>query len=196
MTEARRPVHGGLKLDAPAGVSMDEYTNVIQKWKDAEDWAKQQVVELLGPLDKRPPPLSGNELMTVSPNEYSAIYTFRLGWFNEVGRHLTAVKVTFKRYELTEADLARKIRHVNRSLSTQKVSVEEMKDRVGMQPHREQIELEMSKWEWLKLLLEQEHKEAEENLKAISRQVEVRKEEFGGERRDGNIPANMRKYTR
>ena len=196
MSEARNPTHGGLRLEAPASMSANEYDAVIAKWKDAEEWATQQVDQLLGPKDKRPKPLSGRELMTINPTEYSDVYTFRLGWCNEVRRHLTAVKVTFKRHEYTEDELERKIRHTNRSLSTTKLTAEEMKERVGLQPHHEQIELEKSKFEWLKIMLEQEYEEAEQNLKAMSRQVEVRKEEFSGERRDGNIPANMRRYAR
>jgi hypothetical protein len=196
VSEVRNPTHGGLKLDATATVSTSEYEHVIAKWNEAEAWAHQQVDERLGPREQRPKPLSGRELMTIGPTDYSDVYTIRLNWCNEVRRHLTDVKVTFKRHEYAEAELERKIKHTNRSLNPTKLSVEELKERVGIQPHHEQIELGKAKYEWLKLLLEQEYEEAEQNLKAVSRQVEVRKEEFSGERRDGNMPANMRRYAR
>ena len=199
MSAARRPVNGGLQLDEPAAISETDYDSIVNKWKGAEEWAKQAVIDQLGPQSARPNYISGKELMTISPTEYAEAFTYRLSWCNEVRRHQVAAKVALQYHECIENELERKVRLSNRTLSklsATKLTVEELRDRVGQHPNHEHIELEKSKYLWLKLFLDQEYEEAEQNLKAISRQVEMRKEEFGGERRDGNIPQNLRKYKR
>ena len=185
MAEGRRPVHGGLRIPQPAAVSENEYDTIVRKWAEAKAWAEAEKSRLIG--TDIPPHLSGQELMTISPTEYAEIYTRRLGWRNEVSRQLAGVRVALNMHECALTDLGRKIRHTHRSLGSKK-SADELKDHVGLQPHHEQVELEVEKYRALKILLEQEFDEAEQNLKAISRQVEVRKEEFSGERRDGNMP--------
>jgi hypothetical protein len=191
MSDTRRPVHGGLKLDAPVGVSENEHVGVIEKWKAARAWAERTHAEMLASIGDRPPPLSGQELMTFTPNEYAEVYTKRLYWYNEISKRLAGIKVALKTSECALTDLARKIRTTNRRLAVKKMTAEELKDHVGTQPYYEQIELEVTKYECLKILMDQSFDEAEQNLKAVSRQVEIRKEEFSGERRSANLPSDL-----
>ena len=197
--EQRRPVHGGLRLPDTASLSGNEFDEVLARWKMAEEWARnecRQLLDAVTPSDGRPGKLSGKELMTISPNEYAEAYTRRLGWMTTVAKIRTSNKVRLCRLEGAANELSLKIKHTNRSLATKAPSAEELKERVGLQPHYAEITLEIFKYDALKQLLDQEYDEALENLKALSRQVEIRKEEFGGERRDGNVPKAVAKYRR
>ena len=196
MDEVRHPTHGGLRLDASASVSSNEFDAVIDKWKMAGEWAEQECNRLLGAPTNKPPALSGKELMTVSPNEYSEIYVRRLGWCNEVSRQQALARVRLGVQEMTEKELAQMIRHTNRSLSVAKTTEKELDEHVSLQPHHQHVEEQVMRCKWLKELLDQEYKESERNLQACSRQVEIRKEEFSGERRGGNIPENARRFVR
>ena len=126
--------------------------------------------------------------MDLSKDDFAETHTIWVNWLGFVSRLYTEAKLRHNRFDETEDELAAKIRHVNRQLSDKKPSAEELKDKVKLQPHRATVALELFKHEALKQLLLQEYEDAERKCALISRQVEIRKEDFGHTGRNGNIP--------
>lgn len=185
--EPRKPVHGGLHIPDVPSVSENDYDAVIRKWGEATEWAAQEAARLLA-THHRPAQIKGRDLMDLSKDEFAETHTVWVNWLGHVAKRLTDARLQQNRYDETADELDAKIRSINRQLSDKKQSIEELKDKVKLQPHRATIALELFKHESVKQLLQQEYEDAERKCALISRQVELRKENFEHSNRDGNVP--------
>lgn len=195
----RTPVLGGSLKLPPAhalGVAPGTVSSIEEKWNtiakvnaQLKRWGMPENTE----PDVKWQPVSTELLLTASINEYTNMYASQLRWFNYVNRLLADAKATLLGAENQLKELQATARKHIRDLHPKEKgkksgpTAQEISDMVENDPDTLDLRLQVQKLQQTKIKLEAWMEECDESKKVVSRQIELRREEAQGGRRDGNL---------
>jgi hypothetical protein len=193
----RNPVTGGLTVPKNVGVSETEQQNIHGKWDTIENVENELAMEGFVPMgtpEFECPQVTEDALTTPDSKEYTTTYARQLAWFNYSSQVLARVTAHLLQIEnemdFIESKLRKQFREVRRPKESgkgfDKMSAEEMKDEIRLDPRYSELTLQAQVFKQKKTELSVFVEGIERGLKVISRQVEIRKMEI--EQGRVNIP--------
>lgn len=140
------------------------------------------------------PEVSADQLTTDFNRDYTTLFAQQLGWVNYTGPILARVKAALIQLENAISDIETRIRidlrAKNKLLSREeRLSEQDIADTIQQDPDHKILSIERQKFDQQRLLLDSFLDRMERNMKVISRQIELRKLEMGGEVHENNMPA-------
>ena len=196
---ARTPQTTGASLSLPAdvGISDVEIKTIQSEWgtldrvnKKLAEWGMHN-----NPVpDVEYPPVTAEALMNPSGAAYTVVFAAQLRWYNYATRLLAEVRAAILEIENAMDDIATTRRSALRKLNdgirrTEKLSAQDVTDMVNMDPNYRDLKLQLQPLEQMRIKLDAWTEGLDRSLKTVSRQIENRKTEFEGGRREGNMPA-------
>lgn len=145
--------------------------------------------------------LKTEDLTTLDANQYTRTYTEQLGWYGYLTMELAIVRAqllqTTNQLELIEATLRRRLIEQNKALvGRDKLSQEEIRTYILTDVDYQAVTIEHQKLSQQKVLLEASVSISEMNLKVVSRQVEIRRNEDTAHSSSKNQPMRPQPVTR
>jgi len=193
----RTPVLGGSLKLPPAKALMIGETSVVQaaeRWNTLpqveQDLKNKGVPGIIAP-DVEYHPVTKEQLLTADINVYTAMYVNQLRWFNYANRVLADCKAELLQVTNQINDLESEVKKKLRELKVEgkKLGVAEIKEQAENDGGTLDLRQRQQYLEQTKLKLEAWVEECDESKKVVSRQIELRREEGAGGRREGNLTA-------
>lgn len=148
------------------------------------------------------PRVTAEHLTTTNSREYTTMYAHQLAWLNYAGPLLAKIRATLLEINAAmtqiETTIRKDIRARQADLSrSEKLTEQDIADRVWLDPDYQEMVIQKQKNDQQRMILEKIVEGMEQNMKVISRQVELRKIELGGIPTETNLPARGRSpFTR
>lgn len=191
----RQPVRGGLRITSPLAISDREEEQIRDKWTAITDEVLNELEEkgfgVPAKPDFSPELLTHENLIGTSPEDYAKLYTEHLRWYNyaapfmaQIKARLSGIRTALKDEETAIRD---KMRETNKAAGRGKMTEQEIKDKVWLDPRYQDLLLQEEKYSQMKEVMSAQMDIMDRNMKLISRIEEERKVEFSGERRAGNM---------
>jgi hypothetical protein len=197
--EELSPVNGGLILPRNIGVGRSIVENTGKLWNtlpDVEEHLKELKVPDLTEPTVEPPNITAELLLTPNPKEYTVMFASARVWYGYATRLLARTNAAL--LEVTnqianlEPELRKKLRDHNRLIpKDQRMSVGELDDEVAVDKDLQGLKLTEQKLKQYKLELTAWHEDLDRQLKLVSRQVEIRREDNAGGRNEQNMPGRQ-----
>lgn len=185
-SEKRKPVSHGVRfVQIPPQLSQQENEEVQRQW-DTYGEAKRRIEEMGISDVNRPPPIKEGQLADISGTEYSELYVRWLGWATFVRQRYAEVRAMLLQLDNESKDVAARIRR-DLDKSKVKMNAQAKADHVWLHPTYNPLQVELQLQQQIKDMVSTEVDAADATLKVISRQVEIRKSEFAGQQREGNM---------
>ena len=192
MATKRTPVQGGLQIEFHVGVSSDKYDAIVRKWDTLG--AVKKGLEDMGINDaNRPPKITASKLTTPNGVEYQEMHNRYLGWFTFLSPIQASIKSEILGFKGAAVELKAAIKQDYRARGD-KVSESELESDLQLNVQYNHVLVELNKLQQMKLLVDDEIERVERQLALISRQVELRREEFDKTKRDSSVGYGMRRY--
>lgn len=189
-------VQGGLgKITQAKGVGREAQDIIHNRWGTLIDVEIELREAGLNPPDKPKfsrPTLSAEQLTTDVHRDYTTLYAQHLAWFNFTVPMLAHVRAktlqVVNEMKDIEVETRKQLRLLNKSASKlDKLREIDIEDTVWVDSRYKELIIEKQKLDQFRLELEGYLTTMESNLKVISRQVEIRKIEMGGERTENGM---------
>jgi len=193
----RTPVLGGSLKLPPVKTLMIGETSVVkaaERWNTLPqveaDLKAKGIPEIVAP-DVEYKPVTKEQLLSADISEYTAMYVNQLRWFNYANRVLADCKAELLQVTNQINDLEAEVKKKLRELKTEgkKLGVVEIKEQAENDEGTLDLRQRKQYLEQSKLKLEAWVEECDESKKVVSRQIELRREEGQGGRREGNLTA-------
>lgn len=192
-----------LRIPTVYGVGGAESQDIHNRW-DTMPWVEEQLKGLGVMPPETPsyvcPVIEPGTLSSVSNTEYTKTYESLLGWFGYLSEKLAYTKAMVLQCEneMEYIETTTKEEIYNRlegDSPRKKPSAEVINNRI--QSNARYIELKhiSQKWRQLRDCLGGRLNTVEANLKAVSRQIEIRKLDQAGNSINHNIPGRGRPFT-
>lgn len=197
----RTPVRGGLHLPSSVGVGEQEQKDIHNAWTATIDNVEADLASMGIVAEKAPefsrPTLTAEQLTTTINKDYTILYSQHLSWYNYTTPLVAKVKARLLgvKNEMTDIEvrirqeMKKKNKIVERDM---KFTEKDIEDHIWMDPRYKQLLLERQRLEQYKLELDAYLETMDRNLLTISRQVEIRKIEYGGNHIENNLPGRGR----
>jgi hypothetical protein len=190
------PVNGGLSLPRIVGAGETLVRKTKERW-DTLDGVEEHLRELKVPDLREPtveaPEVTAEHLLTPDTKEYTVMFANTRIWYGYATRllartHAALLEVGNQLANL-EAALRKKLRDQQKGAAkADKLSAAEIDDEVTTDPDWQELKLREQTLKQYKLELSAWYDDLDRQLKLVSRQVEVRREDFQGGRNEGNMP--------
>ena len=184
--ERKPSTTGGLQVPDIIGISMPDLESIQNKFTTLPDVDRElKSMGISGgnqpnfPL----PELTAASLTTTNSDEYTLMYAQQLSWSNYLGPILADVSGGLVQAEnqmtLIEAKITEVVKQQNKVRSKEdRVSADDIKIQVLNDPIYQEAMLEAQRLKQFKLKLEAMHEIAGRNLRLVSRQVEIRRQDI------------------
>lgn len=202
--EQRTPSHrGGLQLPYNVGVSETEKRELYDKWSTFD--AVRDSLKAKGFMNPPQPEfecpnIRPEHLLTSNSQEYSTTYAHLLAWLSYTSPILAEVRGQLIQAEnqmtIIASKVKKQLRQKNKGLGLRdpdRVAENALDDEIMQDADYQYWMLEAQKWKQQRLVVEAFVENIDRSLKVVSRQVEIRKQEFESTRTDANMPS--RGYT-
>jgi len=183
-----------MRIKEPVAMSDHEEKAIRNKWTAVIDDAKGELNTkgffVPEKPDFSPELLTKDNLIGTSPEAYAKLYTEHLHWYNYAAPYMAEIRATLSGTKTALNDMETTIRDGIRRTSISKedkLTVQELKDVVWLDPRYQELQLLHQKYEQMKDMMSAHMDIMDRNMKLISRIEEERKVEFSGERRSGNV---------
>ncbi len=197
MTQRTPRSSGGLSLPSGVGLSTGEVQEILTRFatlSDVEENLNKMGFPAQGKQPDFPLPEITSEVLTRYTNDqYSEVYSKLLAWFNYlVPIHADAKAALLQaqnQLDLVEAHTQKRItdQNKNKTKGEGRLTAEEVRTEVLVDPTYQTALLEVQTRKQTLIKLDAYWEIADRGLRVISRQIEVKKIEFGGSNRDGNL---------
>lgn len=198
MTGQRFPVPGGLRVPKTVGIPQNTQENIHGRWTTSP--LVEQAVAAAGlPYDETPPhaypgTLTAEQLTTIDPGEYTALFTEHLAWYNYLVPIVARVKSHLLEVRNEKKDIDVHIRTEERRRNgmrakQDKLTESEIADSVWSDPRYNDLVLAEQKLDQQKLEYEARLDCISRNLQVISRQVTLKGQELELNRLEGGMPS-------
>lgn len=185
---------GGLYIPPGVGPGEQEISSMSNEW-DTYDMSEaylidKSIYEVDMPRHERPS-ITLEVLASPNSKSYTELYLKIEAWHNYVCNVMAEIKARMVGYENEQDDIALHIRNDfarAASSGTKKTSVATINDAIESNPRFRELKLEIQKWEQRKILLSARLNSLEHDLKLVSRQVEIRRQDIDAGRVGGNMP--------
>lgn len=194
-TAGSPPPAGGLHVPATLGISVTELEAIQRKFTtQATVEADLKAMGIEDP--KQPayalPELDAKLLTTLDSNEYTEMYTRQLAWSNYLtpilAKVLSGLVEAENQMVLIKAKIEETIREQNKLKTKEdRLNTDDIKNAVLNDPVYQEAMLESQSLKQYKLRLEAAHEIAGRNLKLLSRQVEIRRQDLDSQIAEGGI---------
>ncbi len=139
------------------------------------------------------PEVSAQHLTTNMNREYTTMYAHQLAWLNYTSPILAHVKAIVLQIENSlksiEIRIRKDLREKNKLLpKADRLTEKDIEECIWLDPDHKGLVVEQQKYEQMRMQLDSRVEAMRENMKVISRQVEIRKIELGGEKIENNLP--------
>lgn len=133
------------------------------------------------------PEVSAEHLTTDFNKDYTTMYAQQLAWLNYTAPLLAHVKGMLLELDNAikdlETQMRKSLRGKNKSLDrTEKLSEKDIEDLLWLDPDHKRLTIEQQQFEQMRLRLQSHVESMENNMRVISRQVEIRKLEIDNSR--------------
>jgi len=188
----RQPVTGGLSIPKNVGVGETEQQKIHSTWDTIDKVEAELGMDGFIPMttpEFECPQVTEEELTTEDSKSYTQTFARQFAWFNYSSQVLARVTVRLLQVENEQAIIASKMRDGFKERirnGAPKMTVEEMKDQINLDPRYQELMLQAQIYQQKKTVLSAFAEGIERGLKVISRQVEIRKGEI--EQSRVNIP--------
>ena len=205
MMERQPSNAGGLTAPTSIGISMSELEEIQDRF-NTQDRVEEDL-KALGIHDASKPSsplgeITAELLNTTDSRQYTEMYSNQLAWSNYLNPILARVSAGLLQFEnqmkLIEAKIRETCREMNKTREkNEKLSADEISNEVLNDPTYQGSMLEAQKLKQYKLSLEAMAEVAGRNMKVVSRQVEIRRQDLEGPGRQENMPGrNIRPLSR
>jgi len=185
----------GLKVDkaAPIGVTAEQKKSLQEHWNTASESEKLYEKEGFGEIKKPTfncPEVDEQVVTNPDSTEFTTVYVHLLGWYSYCAELLAKVDVYILQYENLLDVLGAETRDVARKQHAEgkKPTVDELKDRLLLNPRYLETLHELQKYQQHKKLLASRLESIDRSLKVISRQVTIRTLDMEAQRTGSNLP--------
>lgn len=186
---------GGLHIPQGLGATEQKLEDIAQRFNTREgvdrflaEWGLQYP----GRPQFALPPVTAEALTSADSRSYTMLYAQQLAWYNYLTPMLASIEVEVLQAEntldLIDAEIKDAISEQNKTLpDKQRLSATEIKTKVYVHPAYQNALLRFQTMKQYQKQVKAVTDVAERNMAVISRQVEIRKMEFEGGKREGNI---------
>lgn len=189
-----------LQLPTSVGLSDLEKQSLKLRWNTID--AVEEKLEIMGfspdlqPVYSRPT-ITAEQLTTTINQDYTVLYAQHLAWYNYTTPVLARTKARLLGYqnELTniETRIRKDLRKKNRELARDdKLNEKDIETEIWSDPDFLEVKREEQRYAQNKMEIEAYLDVMNNNLKVISRQIEIRKIEMGGVHQENNMPGRYR----
>lgn len=192
---AREPSTSGGSLHLPKdiGVATSTASTIENWWNTIEAVNKRLALAGIHPNiepDIVCPEITAEILLTDDVRVYTTAYSAQNRWNNYVTRLHGDVRAVLLQVENEMTDIAAAKRNYFRTTYTgkEKMSVLEMEDAISQDPHYRELRLMKQQLDQQRIKLDTWLEGLVNNTKIVSRQIELRKTEYGNGNREGNMP--------
>lgn len=172
---------GGLRIPSIVGPGAEEEEGTHNKWDTFDDVELEMTMMGFPPVPMPSytcPELTSDMLTTANSKKYTETYQQMESWFNYAANTLARMKAL-------QLQIANEMNKIGRLVKEgapvddkgKKPSVGTLIDMVENHPRYEELKLEDQKWEQKKQILQSHVVRLEKDLKLLSRQVEIRRQE-------------------
>ncbi len=184
----------------PIGAGTEIAQNVAQKWDTIDE--QMEEVHHKGFIWKDPPlcacpELTSEMLTTTDTKSYTETYTQLNAWFGYASETYALVQASILQFEnmkdILEAEGRKVAREINEG--TKKPTVEELKDRMMLNPEYQDVLRKLQRFKQSKLLFSAKLESIERSLRVVSRQVEIRRLDQDQTRNGANMPGRGMDFT-
>lgn len=182
----------------PMGPGQEAKKTISQKWDTIDDQLEEMHAK--GFVSRDPPPeacpeLTSAMLTTTDSQSYSDTFARLNAWFGYVSEVYAEVQARVLQYENIKDILEAEGRRINRELNqseTKKPTVQELADRLLLNPEYQEVMILLQRYKQSKMLFAAKVDSIERSLKTVSRQIEVRKLDQENTRVGSNLPSRNR----
>lgn len=187
---------GGLAVPSNIGVGSQELQVILSRFQTLggveSDLQHQGISMALDPPQFPLPRITAEILSNINTSDYTRVYSEVLAWFNFITPLHAQVRAALVESEnklsIVEETMRKRLRQQNRLVSKEaRQPNDEITSEVITDPTYQNILLEVQVQKQRKLELEAYVEICERNMRVISRQVEIKKIEMGGNDREGNL---------
>ena len=197
--EGLGPVNGGLVLPRNIGIGKTIVERTGKLWNtlpDVEEHLRDLKVPDLTEPSVEPPNITAELLLTHDVKEYTVMFAAARVWYGYATRLLARTNAALleatNQIANLEPELRKKLREQNRLLSKdQRLGTAEVDDEVALDTDLQDLKLTEQKLKQYKLELTAWHDDLDRQLKLVSRQVEVRREDYAGGKNEANMPGRQ-----
>lgn len=165
---------------------------------DTMDEVEKQLAKWGFSLNTTPPPfpvpeVSATQLTTDFNKDYTTMYANQLAWLNYTSPLLAHVKATLIELEHALQDITvkmrKELRRKNQELDrTDRLSEKDIEDVIWCDPSHKELIVEKQRFDQMRLRLQSHVDAMEQNMRVISRQVEIRKLEIDNRGIENRMP--------
>lgn len=189
---------GGLRLPAAVGPGDLDAQLMTQSWNTFDDVELELTLMGFPPLEQPKharPQLTLEILATPNSREYTDLYLKVEAWHNFAFNTMARIKAILIGYENEQNEIARGIRKEFAAPDPSggkkaKVNKSSIEDTIAEHPRFRELTFEMQKWEQKKIILQSHVDSLDRDLKMVSRQVEIRRQDIDNGRRGSNMPSH------
>jgi len=191
------PVNGGLNLPKFVGSGESLIERTKKRWDTLEE-VEQVLTHLKLPELKEPtvtaPEVTAEMLLTPDTKEYTVMFANVRIWYGYVNSLLARTKAALleveNQLENLEAELRKKVRdHSKGAAKADRLTAEQVGDEVKTDPGWQDLKLREQKLQQNKLLVGAWFENLDRQLRVVSRQVEIRRDDNQGGRNEENMPS-------
>jgi hypothetical protein len=188
----------GLALPKDVGVSETQAAVISSRWDTITGIDEKLLAHGLHTNDVPDiayPTVTAEALTDPDVQKYTVVFAAQLRWYNYATRLLADVRAVLLQVENEMEDIATSKRLQFRKLDEgkkdkDKMSATEMKDLIFQDVRYRDLRLEQQQLEQERIKLDAWAESLDRSLKTVSRQIENRRTESEGGRREGNMPAH------
>lgn len=188
---------GGLSIPGGVGLSTGEVQEILTRFATLSD-VEENLAKMGFPAQREQPnfplpEITVSVLTKYNNDQYSEVYAQLLAWFNYlVPIHADAKAALLQaqnQLDLVEASTQERLveQNKNKTKGEGRLTEAEIKNKVLCDPTYQTALLEVQTRKQAFIKLDAYWDIADRGLKVISRQIEVKKIEFGGSNREGNL---------
>lgn len=190
------PVNGGLSIPRNVGAGETLIRKTNEKW-DTLTGVEEHLRELKIPDLKEPtvesPEVTAEHLLTPDSKEYTVMFANTRIWYGYAARLVARTNAELlevvNQLSNLEAELRKKLRDQQKGAAkADRLSAEQIADEVTTDPDWQELKLREQKLKQYKLELAAWFDDLDRQLRLVSRQVEIRREDNHGGRNEQNMP--------
>ena len=175
---------GGLRLPDALGPGEQQEHGVQNVW-DTFDEVELEMTRMGFPPIPMPnfgcPELTADLLTTPNASQYTTAYQQMEGWHNYAINTLARMKALQLQIANEMSKIERLVKDgAKPTPPAKKLTVDQLKDMVENHPRYEELKIEDQEWEQKKIILQSHCTRLEKDLKLLSRQVEIRRQDWEG----------------
>lgn len=188
-------MNGGLNLKGMPGIGATAEEDVHNKWSSFESVEAELSYMGFPPVEKPPyscPNLTPEMLTEATDKQYTAIFVQLGEWYGYVTNVHARIKAILIQIDNELGDLESRLREgtvqASKIEGRKKPTLQEIADTIKKDPRILELTLQKQHHEQKKLLLQSYVGQLERNLKIVSRQVEIRRQDLEHHQVANNMP--------